>query len=598
MRVFKIRKGKRAVSPVVATILLISLVVAASALVYFIVVPMLRGSANVDLITIQWFDSDGDTVVDVAYVTLQNSGTASATINQLNVTIDTTTTNTTIIDNAVVEGIELPLTVDPAERIDLVVSYDPANFVEVGENVFRIKIVYDNDLQAITPENMKHISYIEPLDFTVLNPIDGSWVSGILDPQALATGGYRTSIITYDFALPNGTVVMQNQTVASNIDTTIYPDDTDYDITFFVDDALGDSAQVTRTFNIDNNAVGVDLSINSTIINPGDFLGVSWSLSAAGAQLVNQTLVLGGNVYPFESVFTSKTDAVTSYVLPGSQTNVMAEDDLSFTIFVKDAAGNTNSSGQAFSLIDNLAPVTYFITPANDTSLSEIITIEIYADDATGIDTNRFDVYFFGYATGYFYLYQQSVKGEAVYVANQKKWTLDFNTYLLPDDNYSIIAQVYDLASAGNGASATIDIVEIDNEVIEIYGAVATNGRGGFFFRRRGLLTFYVESKVPTVITITQMRITWYGNSRIDNIYDIYDDTIEQYWLPNSAGPIADDAVFPVAQATGGINMTSALDHHLTIQFDWADRPETVIFGISFYIEQLSAWETIIIDTV
>ena len=41
--------------------------------------------------------------------------------------------------------------------------------------------------------------------------------------------------------------------------------------------------------------------------------------------------------------------------------------------------------------------------------------------------------------------------------------------------------------------------------------------------------------------------------------------------------------------------MTGDLDHHLTIRFDWGDRPTTVTFGISFYIEQLSAWESMII---
>lgn len=52
MKLPNIRKAKRAVSPVVATVLLISLVVAASAMVFFIVVPMLRGSSDVDLLTV------------------------------------------------------------------------------------------------------------------------------------------------------------------------------------------------------------------------------------------------------------------------------------------------------------------------------------------------------------------------------------------------------------------------------------------------------------------------------------------------------------------------------------------------------------------
>jgi hypothetical protein len=590
---------RRAVSPVVATILLISLVVAASAMVYFIVVPMLRGSANVDLITIQWFDSDGDSVVDVAYVTIQNTGSANAIISQINVTIDTESTNDTIdISNAIVEGIPFPLTVNPAERLDLVVSFDPSTYVEIGENIFRIKIVYDEDLTAFAPDNLKHIDNIEPLDFTVLNPIEDSWASGIIDPQAIATGGYKTSIITYDFALPGGTVVLSNQTIADNIDSTVYVDQDDYEITFYVSDALGQSAQETRTFGIDNEEIDVTLSLNESIINPGDFLGVSWIFGIAGAQLTNQTLVMSGDVYGFETVYTSVSDAVTDYVLTGLKTASMAEDELAFTIYVKDEAGNLNSHGQEFSLIDNVAPLTYFITPANESFLSEYITLEVYASDASGIDTTRFDVYFFSYSSAYYYLYQHSVEGTAVFIENQNKWVLEFNTFLLPDDNYSIVAQVYDLASAGNGASATVDIVEVDNVVLNIYGAAAVDGRGGFFFRRRGYLTFYLQSMVPSILTITQMRVTWYGSGQIDFIYEVYDDTIEQYWLPNAQGPINDDDTFPVAQAVGGINMTSALDHHLTITFDYGDRPENDVFGIYFYIEQLTAWEFFYIDSV
>ena len=590
---------RRAVSPVVATILLISLVVAASAMVYFIVVPMLRGSANVDLITIQWFDSDGDSVVDVSYVTVQNTGSANAIISAINVTIDTEVTNdTVIIDNSYVEGIPFPLTVNPAERLDLVVSFDPSSYVEIGENIFRIQIVYDDELTAFAPENLKHIDNIELLDFTVLNPIEDSWASGIIDPQAVATGGYKTSIITYDFALPGGTVVLANQTLATNIDSTSYADQDDYEITFYVSDALGQSAQVTRTFGIDNEEVGVTLLLNESVINPGEWLDVSWIFGIAGAQLINQTLVLSGDAYGYETVFTSASDTTTDYVLTGYKTATMAEDELAFTIYVKDEAGNTNSHGQAFSLIDNVAPVTYFISPANETFLSEYITLEVYAEDASGIDTSRFDVYFFSYSSSYYYLYQHSVEGTAVFIANQNKWVLEFNTYILPDDNYSIVAQVYDLASAGNGASATVDIVEVDNVVLNIYGAAAVDGRGGFFFRRRGYLTFYVQSMVPTTLTITEMRITWYGSGAIDLIYEVYDDTIEQYWLPNAQGPIYDDDQFPVAQAVGGVNFTSALDHHLTVTFDYGDRPEGETFGIYFYIEQLAAWEFFLIDSV
>jgi len=589
---------RRAVSPVVATILLISLVVAASAMVYFIVVPMLKGSANVDLITIQWFDSDGDSVVDVAYVTIQNTGSANAIISQINVTIDTESTNDTIdISNAEVEGIPFPLTINPAERLDLVVTFDPSTYVEIGENIFRIKIVYGEDLVAFAPDNLKQINNIEPLDFTVLNPIEDSWASGIIDPQAIATGGYKTSIITYDFALPGGTVVLSNQTIADNIDSTLYVDQDDYEITFYVSDALGQSAQETRTFGIDNEEIDVTLTLNESVINPGEFLDVSWIFGIAGAQLINQTLVMSGDVYGFESVFTSVSDATTNYVLTGQKTATMAEDELTFTIYLKDEAGNVNSNGQDFSLIDNVAPTTYIITPANESFLSEHIIIEVYAEDASGIDTSSFNVRFEGYSTGYIYWYQQSVQGDAYYLQNQNKWVLEFNTYLLPDDNYSIDTTVYDLSDAKNGATATIEIVEIDNVVLNIYGAAAVDGRGGFFFRRRGYLSLYLESMVPSTLTLSQMKIGWGGSSRIDWIYSVYDDVTEQFWLTEGSN-IGDNVQFPISIATGGVNVTSALDHHLTIYFNYGDRPTTVVFTISIYIEQFSAWETFVIDSV
>ena len=188
-------------------------------------------------------------------------------------------------------------------------------------------------------------------------------------------------------------------------------------------------------------------------------------------------------------------------------------------------------------------------------------------------------------------------EGLAEYRASQNKWVLEFNSYLLPDDNYSITTYVYDLASTPNSASATIDIVEIDNVVLHLYGAAATDGRGGFFFRRRGLLSFYLESMVPTTLTLTQMKIGWGGNSRIDWIYSIYDDVTEQFWLSEGSN-IGDDVQFAISIATGGVNISSALGHHLTVSFDDGDRPTTVDFTISIYIEQLSTWEVFIVDNV
>jgi len=599
MKLPKFRKSKRAVSPVVATILLISLVVAASAMVYFIVVPMLRGSSDVDLLTVQWFDSDGDSVTDVAYVTLQNSGTAAAIIKGLNVTITTDTQNETDILNAFVQGYELPLAIDTTQRVDLVLVFNPTSHVEIGENIFRIRITYDNDLTSYAPDNLRHIDVIEALDLTVLNPINGSWVSGIIDPQAIATGGFKTSAVTYDFLLPDDTVVLNDQAITKNIDSTLYSDANNYKIDFSVNDSLGQSSTIRRTFGIDNDDIGITFGVNNSIINPGDFLSASWSLTIVGAPLVNQTLVLGGNIFPYQQVFTSTEATVTEYILTGPQTLQMAEDNLVFTLFVKDEAGNLNSAGDTFSLVDNIAPITYIITPENDTSESDTVLIEVYASDPSGIDTNRFDVYFFSLSSSFVYLYQQSVRGEATYIANQNKWVLYFNSYILPDDNYSIVAQVYDLSSNGNGASAVVDIVEIDNDVLKLYGATATDGRGGFF-KRRGVLSFNLQCLVPGYLTLEQITINWQSNARITEIYTVYDDSIEQYWLNSAGGPYLEDTAYYIAQAQGGVNITSSLDHHITILFDYGDKPTNVIFTISILISSpiFTGLETFVIDSV
>ncbi len=600
MKLPNFRKSKRAVSPVLATVMLISLVVAASAMVYFLVVPMLRGSSDVDLLTVQWFDSDGDSVTDVAYVTLQNSGTASAIIKGLNVTIATDTQNETDILNAFIQGYDLPLAIDTTERVDLVLVFDPTSKVEIGENIFRIRITYDNDLTSFAPDNLRHIDVIEPLDLTVLNPINDSWVSGIIDPQAIAIGGFKTSAITYDFLEPDDSVILSDQAITHNIDSTLYLDAKYYKIDFYVNDSLDQSFTIRRIFGIDNDDIGITFGVNSSIINPGDFLSASWSFTIDGAPLINQTLVLGGDVLPYQQVFTSTEPTVTEYILTGSQTLQMAEDDLVFTLFVKDEAGNLNSAGDAFSLIDNIAPTTYFISPENDTSESDTILIEIYASDPSGIDTNRFDVYFFSYSSSFTYLYQQSVSGEATYIVNQNKWVLYFNSFVLPDDNYSVVAQVYDLSSSGNGASAVIDILEVDNDVLKLYGATATDGRGGFFFRRRGVLSFNIQCLVPDYLTLEQVTINWEGSNRVTLIDSIYDDSIAQFWLDSAGGPYAEDTTYNIAQAQGGVNITASLDHHITIQFDYGDKPTGVTFTISIFISSpiFTGWETFVIDSV
>ena len=602
----KLRKAKRAVSPVVATVLLISLVVAASAMVYFIVVPLLRGSSSIDFITTQWFDSDGDAVADLVYISLQNSGSASSTITNLTITIlNDALAQTTTIDNAELVVEELPLVIDVTARMDIAVSFDPSDYIALGVNQIKILLTYNDGLSALAPENMNYKCQIYPLELTVFNPIDTSWVSGIIDPQVIVAGGYRASGITYDFILPDLSVELDDVPVATNVDSKDYADATDYQMIFTASDYLNQTAIETSTFNIDNHAIGVDLDLSASIINQGQSINASWEFSdiIGGAPLVNQTLVLSGDDYGSETVFTSSSETTTEYILTGAKTLVMAEDDFTFTIYVKDAVGNLNSAGKAFSLIDTLAPSSYIISPENDSEviLSETIDIVVYADDASGIDTTRFDVYFFSLTTSFYYVYQESVKHQAHYDIYTKTWTLEFSSFVLPDDNYTLITQVYDLSNNANGNSSILPRIQVDNDVLKVYGATVTDGRNGWwiFPGVRGLMTLNVRSQVPGVpLTITKFKIDWGGSNRIDEVFTVYDDTVAQYWLDEVGGPYLEDVEYNVASAQGGVNITTLIDHHLTIQFDYGDRPTNVYFTISFYVESTAytGWETFYLD--
>lgn len=79
---------RKAVSPVIATILLIALTVTAAAIVYFVVVPLLRGNGELVVMDYDLEDTDDTPFADTLTVDFNNIGTAEAVINVLTVTRD------------------------------------------------------------------------------------------------------------------------------------------------------------------------------------------------------------------------------------------------------------------------------------------------------------------------------------------------------------------------------------------------------------------------------------------------------------------------------------------------------------------------------
>ncbi|NHJ46584.1 MAG: hypothetical protein FK733_02235 [Asgard group archaeon] len=74
--------NKRGISPVIATILLIALTVAAAAIIYFVVVPVLRGESElIQMSTLTLTDTDADNKFDTITTDLLNMGTDLATLD-------------------------------------------------------------------------------------------------------------------------------------------------------------------------------------------------------------------------------------------------------------------------------------------------------------------------------------------------------------------------------------------------------------------------------------------------------------------------------------------------------------------------------------
>ena len=75
--------SKKAVSPVIATVLLIALVTAAAAIVYFVVMPTLQGNPEIVLVTKTFADQNGDDYADKLTLQIQNIGSQDAVIDSV-----------------------------------------------------------------------------------------------------------------------------------------------------------------------------------------------------------------------------------------------------------------------------------------------------------------------------------------------------------------------------------------------------------------------------------------------------------------------------------------------------------------------------------
>ncbi len=597
---FNFMKKKRAISPVVATVLLISLVVAASAIVFTLVVPMLKGSSDIEILSTQWFDTDGDSVADIVYITVQNSGTAEAIITGVNITLLNDIHNTTLtLQNVDIEQ-DIPYTVSISARADLIVRFNSTDDISYGSNVFRVSLTFGDNNVAFASENLKHTDLIEDLSLTVINPINNSWFSGVIDPQVVKTGGFLPTAVKYTLYYPNGTSVAGYRDVLHtvNIDTnvTAIPDDHGYILSFFTSDVLGSLTRTNITINVDNYYPTVALQLNGSSFNQNEGIDIAWTVTgideiAGDSPLISQILTLTATGYDGKTLYSDDGSTalegvqISPYDLPGSETLYLHENTYTITIYVKDSAGNTKANGKDFDLVDDIHPETYFVTPANnDTALSDIVLFEIYAKDTSGIDTQTIYLTFLSTTGGTDYPFTISDLS-CYYDENNFMWIIYFSTYLVENDNYYVKVDVFDTAGNGNTSKHYNDV---DNTFLGINHIIADeiDGPGGY-----ALLSFDLTNKANSSIKVITISFSW-TYDKISFIHTVYDFT--DTWLA-SPGPYNKDIGYPVNNGDGIIIEPGDLSYkRLNIGFTMSPGGKIFDAGkitVMFNIENIG-WET------
>jgi len=135
-----ILKKNKAVSPVIATILLIALTVTAAAIVYFVVVPIL--TTKPELVPISYGKVAGTT--DRYEIEFSNNGGAAANIESLiAITLTNTTEGLSLNPTAVYVGAVLqiwPYTLNQGNSVTFILDFDTT--LTTGES-YTITISYD-----------------------------------------------------------------------------------------------------------------------------------------------------------------------------------------------------------------------------------------------------------------------------------------------------------------------------------------------------------------------------------------------------------------------------------------------------------------------
>ncbi|MHA1123307.1 MAG: archaellin/type IV pilin N-terminal domain-containing protein, partial [Candidatus Heimdallarchaeota archaeon] len=157
-------RRRKAVSPVIATILLIALTVTAAAIVYFVVVPLLRGTPELIMIEYELKDTDASDLADELTMTIKNIGGADANLATITVIRNEEAANWEFEETdpvVIVQAQETDVvflassTADEfgyTELVEIVVTYDSGKditlTIKIPATFSRYVLIYEEDFEG------------------------------------------------------------------------------------------------------------------------------------------------------------------------------------------------------------------------------------------------------------------------------------------------------------------------------------------------------------------------------------------------------------------------------------------------------------------
>ena len=259
---------------------------------------------------------------------------------------------------------------------------------------------------------------------------------------------YGEDVSTFAGSTP---VNVQNQTTA-----TISGLDPDKSYTFAVTayNAAGEESSYSNVVNIAEQSsptVAITSPENSSNVSGTVFISVS------ADDNVGVTKV---EYYANNQLLATETSA--PYVHSWDTSNLAAG---AYTLMVKayDAAGNVSQTSSSVSVVDDhIAPTVAFTSPANNSTVSGTVIIDVGASDNVGVSMVEF-----------------YCNGVLIYASNATPYSFNWDTLSVADGSYVLIAKAYD--AAGNVVQSSNLTVSVNNAPlpapVQVSGDINNDGK-------------------------------------------------------------------------------------------------------------------------